>query len=145
MRNCLNTRNYVTAITVVFIFCFNAGVNAASRGLPDFTDLVEQNSPSVVNISTTQKIKQGQSMSPHGGMPETPFDDFFRKFFGDEGGDLREYDAKSLGSGFVISDDGYVLTNNHVIKDADEIIVRLSDRREFVAKVIGRFRPAKRR
>jgi len=137
MQNSRKTRLYLIAIAVILAVNFNTSVNAASGELPDFTKLVEQSSPAVVNISTSQKIKQSRSMSPHGGMPETPFDDFFRRFFGDEDGELREYDAKSLGSGFIISNDGYVLTNNHVIRDADEIIVRLSDRREFIAEVIG--------
>lgn len=137
MSHSFKVKPFLLVITVFLYLGINLNAAAAQNGLPDFTILVEQNSPAVVNISTSQKIKQGESMSPHGGMPETPFDDFFKKFFGDEGGDLREYDAKSLGSGFVISKDGYVLTNNHVIKDADEITVRLSDRREFIAEVIG--------
>lgn len=109
--------------------------------LPDFTGVVKDVSPTVVNISTTQKAKPQpkQQQRPHG-MPQipegTPFDEFFRRFFGDEEGGPGS-DSKSLGSGFIISEDGYVLTNNHVIKDADEIIVRLSDRRELLAKVIG--------
>ena len=109
--------------------------------LPDFADVAERVSPSVVNISTTQKAKPRALRSPHGTPPElpegTPFDEFFRRFFGDENGGPGEFDSKSLGSGFVISGDGYVLTNYHVIRDADEVIVRLNDRRELVAKVIG--------
>jgi len=111
---------------------------AVGAELPDFTGLVQQSSPAVVNISTTQKHEHGMK-SPHGQMPEAPLDEFFRRFFGDEygGGGDEDYDEKSLGSGFVISSDGYILTNAHVIGDADEIVVRLSDRREFVAKVVG--------
>ena len=118
------------------------GTASARSALPDVVSVVEKSSSSVVNISTTQKIKRkrfgNHGMPPH--MPEgTPFDDFFKRFFDGEEGDrgLDEYDSKSLGSGFIISDDGYLLTNNHVIKDADEIIVRLDDRRELVAEVIG--------
>ncbi|MCC6302581.1 MAG: DegQ family serine endoprotease [Gammaproteobacteria bacterium] len=120
------------------------GAGAAIKDLPDFTELVEQSSPAVVNISTTTKIKQERFRNPHEeAMPDQqqPFDDFLRRFFGERGGDgsgpAEEFDEKSLGSGFVISKDGYVLTNNHVIRDADEIVVRLSDRREFVAEVVG--------
>jgi serine protease Do len=111
---------------------------AVGAELPDFTDLVQKSSPAVVNISTTQKHDHGMN-SPHGQMPEAPLDEFLRRFFGDEygGGGDEDYDEKSLGSGFVISPDGYILTNAHVIGDADEIVVRLSDRREFVAKVVG--------
>lgn len=110
-----------------------------ARDLPDFTNMVEQYSPAVVNISTTQKIKRSAQL-PEGmeipDLPEgSPFNDFFKHFFGD--GEPEEFDAKSLGSGFIVSKDGYVITNNHVVRDADEIIVRLSDRREFVAKIIG--------
>lgn len=122
---------------------------AAMDGLPDFTGLVEEASPAVVNISTTTKVTRqqpnprsgpapGPGPGPHGQQrPETPFDEFLRRFFGDDFGGLEEFDEQSLGSGFIVSDDGYVLTNNHVIGNADEIIVRLSDRREFVAEVVG--------
>ncbi|MCC6208002.1 MAG: DegQ family serine endoprotease [Gammaproteobacteria bacterium] len=128
------------AMTMLMMVAASAG--AAMKDLPDFTELVEQSSPAVVNISTTTKVKQEQFRSPHGeAMPDQPpIDDFLRRFFGDrggEGGGAEEFDEKSLGSGFVISKDGYVLTNNHVIRDADEIVVRLSDRREFVAEVVG--------
>ncbi|WP_126455471.1 DegQ family serine endoprotease [Sulfuriflexus mobilis] len=112
-----------------------------ARNLPDFTQLAEKNSPAVVNISTTQKIKRHPRIPENLQIPDlpedSPFNDFFRHFFDDEGNSPQERDAKSLGSGFIISDDGYVMTNNHVIRDADEVIVRLSDRREFSAKVVG--------
>ncbi len=113
-----------------------------ARPLPDFTELVEANSPAVVNISTSQKRRQSgqRPQLPKGfeipDLPEdSPFNEFFRRFFGE--GEIEEFNTQSLGSGFIISSDGYVISNNHVIKDADEIIVRLSDRREFVAKVVG--------
>ena len=115
-----------------------SAVNA--RELPDFTELVEDNGAAVVNISTTQKIKHPKTSKPFKGeqVPEGPFGDLFRHFFGDEEGrEFEDFDSKSLGSGFIISKDGYVLTNNHVIKDANEIIVRLSDRRELVAEIVG--------
>lgn len=127
--------------TAFFLCLASASVHA--RALPDFTGLVEQNSPAVVNISTTQKVKvphRGPSGHDRPDLPEgTPFDDFFRRFFGepDQGGDVPDFDAKSLGSGFIISSDGFILTNSHVIDDADKIVVRLSDRREFEANVIG--------
>ena len=110
--------------------------------LPAFTGLVKDTSPSVVNISTTQKVKTGMPELPEGfempEMPEgSPFGELFKYFFEREGESPSYRDAKSLGSGFIISKDGYVLTNYHVIKDADEIIVRLSDRRELLAELIG--------
>jgi len=114
---------------------------AAGGALPDFTPLVEKYNTAVVNISTTQKIAASEQPQLPEGMeiPEgTPFDDFFRHYFG-EGGGLggAPSEVKSLGSGFIISQDGYVITNHHVVKDADEIVVRLQDRREIVAKVVG--------
>ena len=105
--------------------------------LPNFTELVKKQSPAVVNISTTSKQKSKKS--PHSfRMPRdenSEFNDLFRRFLDDDEHGSR--DTSSLGSGFILSTDGYILTNHHVIADADEIIVKLSDRREFVAKVIG--------
>ncbi len=118
--------------------CFFAA--SAQAALPDFTAVVEKASPAVVNISTTQKVKGSGKSFPHGNSPlpeGTPFDDFFRRFFEDQEAPGREYNARSLGSGFIISEDGYILTNNHVIRDADEVIVRLNDRRELEAKIVG--------
>ncbi len=118
---------------------------ALADGLPNFTKLVDKYGPAIVNISTTQKIKHPKIQNPHGlpsmpNMPEGPFGDLFRHFFEDKNGKKREFQEfknASLGSGFIISRDGYVLTNHHVIKDAEEVIVRLSDRRELTAKVVG--------
>lgn len=121
-------------------------VVAAQADLPEFTELVEQASPAVVNISTRQKIPErvatadGQLTIPDlEGLPP-----MFREFFERNmpqvpraPGGGRQREAQSLGSGFIISADGYVLTNNHVIADADEIIVRLSDRSELEAKLVG--------
>ena len=130
----------------VFILVFALAGSLQARDLPDFTDLVEDTSKAVVNISTTQKVKPGGMQLPEGieipNLPkDSPFNDLFKHFFGEQGRGGRPapppHEAKSLGSGFIISEDGYVLTNNHVVKDADEIIVRLADRRELKAKVIG--------
>jgi len=111
-----------------------------ARGLPDFTELVAENGEAVVNISTKSKPSEAMASSPFPPgmeMPEgTPFDDFFRRFFGDPS-QPRAPQPSSLGSGFVLSVDGYILTNHHVIKDADEIIVRFSDRTELVAELLG--------
>ncbi|VFM99291.1 MAG: serine protease Do [Candidatus Kentron sp. G] len=116
----------------------------AAQTLPEFTQLVEKYRPAVVNISTTQKQTQRRFNIPKNfGMPDipedSPFHDFFRRFFDGEGGEgeTEEFETHSLGSGFIISRDGYIISNNHVVKDADEIIVRLGDRREFEATVVG--------
>lgn len=122
-------------------------IPAAQAQLPDFTALVEEAAPAVVNISTRQTV---QSSSGPGGFHSFPdlegLPPIFREFFErslpmprspQEGNKGRQREAQSLGSGFIISADGYVLTNNHVIADADEIIVRLPDRSELVAELIG--------
>jgi serine protease Do len=114
--------------------------------LPDFTEMVTRYGPAVVNISSTGRDVEEEidAQEAPEGEPSTPDDprlhEFFRKFFGEHGapdeGDRPEGPA-SLGSGFIISKDGYVISNYHVIKGASEIVVRLSDRRELKAELIG--------
>lgn len=119
---------------------------ALAQDLPVFTELVEQYAPAVVNISTKTAAKSGHPGSGHPfNIPQVPEDsplnDLLRRFFGDDLGGFDEapelFNTESLGSGFVISPDGYILTNHHVVKGADEIVVRMSDRREYVAALIG--------
>ena len=104
--------------------------------LPDFTDLVEKQGATVVNISTTQTVRSplGSQQAPQL-QEDDPFYEFFRRFVPNPG--PREFQNNSLGSGFIISTDGYILTNAHVVEAADEINVKLNDKREFKAKVIG--------
>ncbi len=105
---------------------------AQAKELPDFTELVEKQGPAVVNISTTQIIHHAQGFP---NVPENdPFYEFFRRFAPQM---PREQESQSLGSGFIISADGYIMTNAHVVDSANKITVRLTDKREFSAKVIG--------
>jgi len=105
---------------------------AQSRQLPDFADLAERQGPAVVNISTSSSGKGQQPLPP--GAEEDPFFDFFRRFGPPQ---QRDYEARSLGSGFIISADGYILTNAHVVQAGDDITVRLTDKREFKGRLIG--------
>ncbi|MDA0237503.1 MAG: trypsin-like peptidase domain-containing protein, partial [Proteobacteria bacterium] len=103
----------------------------AAVELPSFADLVDEQGVKVVNISTKSTIDQPNNIP----VPEDdPFYDFFRRFAPPEGG---QKESRSLGSGFIISDDGYILTNSHVVAAADDITVKLNDKREYVAKLIG--------
>src|SRR5215813_7498494 len=117
-----------------------SALHAQGRELPDFTDLAEKQGPTVVNISTTQ-TRERRSSSPSPNLEEDdPLYDFFRRFVPrppGSGPGPRDYESRSLGSGFIISQDGYVLTNAHVVDAADEITVSLTDKREFKARVIG--------
>ncbi len=109
-----------------------APVFASAQALPDFTTLVEKQGTAVVNVSTSQTVENASRIP----VPEDdPFYDFFRRFGPPDG--PREYETQSLGSGFIISADGFILTNSHVVAAADDITVKLSDKREFKAKVIG--------
>lgn len=118
---------------------------AYAKDLPDFTVLAETQGPAVVNISITQNMK-AENAAPFPGMPgDEQMQEFFRRFGipmpgqvpGQNGAPQQEYKSQSLGSGFIISSDGYILTNAHVVAEADEVIVKLSDKREFKAKIIG--------
>ncbi|PIE41009.1 MAG: serine peptidase [Gammaproteobacteria bacterium] len=123
-----NPRKLTTFIVILVAFVVS---NVHARGLPDFTDLVEDNMPSVVIISTSQKVNAFGSSQLHQQMP-----DYFRYFFGDNFA-MPEQEKEGLGSGIIISRDGYILTNNHVVADADEISIRLADRRVLDAELIG--------
>ncbi|MDR2196094.1 MAG: DegQ family serine endoprotease [Gallionellaceae bacterium] len=116
----------------VFLVClFSQQLSAAE--LPDFTDLVEKQGAAVVNISATQLVRDTQAGLPN--LPKNdPLYDFFQRFAPQQ---PQERETQSLGSGFIISADGYILTNAHVVNAADGITVRLTDKREFKAKMIG--------
>ncbi len=136
-------KQFFSITTLLFTLMF-ASLSAVAASLPDFTVLAEEQSPTVVNISITQVVKGGRGGMPFPGMPnDENLQEFFKRFGipgfpgapGPQGG--QEYKTQSLGSGFVISADGYILTNAHVVNQADEVIVKLSDKREFKAKIIG--------
>jgi len=124
---------YPWLLFLYLFFCQTAIANT----LPDFTSLVEKNGPAVVNISTSQDTAPPPAQRNKQQIDPEEIPDLFRHFFGEEG-QFPPIERSSLGSGFIISSDGYVLTNNHVVEKADQIIVKLFDRRELVAKVIGK-------
>ena len=121
----------------IFIFAFVISsifsISSYSKEVPkSFADLAERLMPSVVNISTTTTITTQANPFPFQFPPGSPFEDMFKEF-----GTPQERKSAALGSGFIIDEKGIVITNNHVIQDAEDIIVRLSDEKEYNAKVIG--------
>lgn len=141
----MNLRLFATVLLcAVLVMGIDSPAHALSGTLPSFTELIEKNSPAVVNISTVPRsgasVLGGQSEVPN----EEELGDFLKKFLERHRGEASppvpdddEEEANSLGSGFVISPDGYILTNRHVVDNASEIIVRFSNRQEYKAKLIG--------
>jgi len=131
-------RKTLLPFLLALVSLVSLSAQAQPRGLPDFTGLVEQEGPAVVNISSTQHI-HGSSLAQ-----QLPFDEhdpafeLFHRFFHQlPGNPQQDFESKSLGSGFIISADGDILTNAHVVDGADEVMVKLTDKREFKAKVLG--------
>ncbi len=127
--------------TTALVFALAAP--ASAREVMDVADLVEQHGPAVVNISTTKLVKRGAENFPFAVPNDEEMQEFFRRFFpgmpGVPGarGPAQEIPARGAGSGFIVSNDGYILTNAHVVRGADEVEVKLIDKRTFSAKVIG--------
>ncbi|MES9850263.1 MAG: DegQ family serine endoprotease [Candidatus Thiodiazotropha sp. L084R] len=141
----MRDRKYQFFSSLALIAGLMLATSVFARDLPNFADLAEHNAPSVVNISTRSTSSRSNvspfNMPEFQGLPEdSPLGELMRKFFGNHGYSMPEgeVEKRSLGSGFIISDDGYILTNNHVVEEADEILVRMNDRREFIAEVIGK-------
>ncbi len=131
--------SYLVGLSLLFLMATQV---QGRSGLPDFTELVEDTADAVVNISTSKPAVVQRGLPPGMEIPgfpkEGPFGDLFQRFFGEPGeGGGEHFNSRSLGSGFIISEDGYVITNHHVVKDAEEIIVKLSDRRMLIAELIG--------
>ncbi len=118
---------------ITFIIFFVFSVQSSSKNVPEsFADLAEKLMPSVVNISTTQTVVTNSNPFPFQFPPGSPFGDMFKEF-----GTPQERKSSALGSGFIIDEKGIVVTNNHVIQDAEDIIVRVNGDKEFKAEVIG--------
>ncbi|MEE9320583.1 MAG: DegQ family serine endoprotease [Granulosicoccus sp.] len=141
-------RTFVLAImplAMLAIVVLIPGTAHALDSLPDFTELVKKNHKAVVNISTRQRPDEDQEASLLDSMPDpesipglegSPLEDLLKRYQ-EEQQPRGSLESNALGSGFIISEDGYVLTNNHVVADADEVIVRLHDRRQLTATVVG--------
>ena len=120
-------------ILIVLYSVVLLNVSASAKTVPDsFADLAEKLMPSVVNISTTQTIKTNVNPFPFQFPPGSPFEDMFKEF-----GTPQERKATFLGSGFIINKKGIIVTNNHVIQDAEDIFVRVNGDQEYKAKVLG--------
>ena len=126
-------KSYMRPAVMAFAIIFISTNLFASERPESFADQVEKLSPAVVNISTTTIVNDGQAMDMPQFPPGSPFEEFFKNF----GDNNRQRKAQSLGSGFIIDDDGIVVTNYHVIENAEEIRVVLSDETSFTAEVLG--------
>ena len=125
--------NKIKVILITFVLSFSLQLSSFSQNIPgSFADLAERLMPSVVNISTTTTITTQSNPFPFQFPPGSPFEDMFKEF-----GAPQERKSAALGSGFIIDEKGIVVTNNHVISDAEDIIVRVNGDKEFKAKVIG--------
>jgi serine protease Do len=130
-------RYLITVFVLLFITAFPY-CNVRGADLTSLSELVKRLKPSVVNISTTNIVRRSimPFESPFGGGENDPFEEFFRRFFGEN--PQREFRQRGLGSGFIISEDGYIITNNHVVEKAKDIDVILEDGKRYEAKVIGK-------
>ena len=134
-------RSRLRILLVAVLMCVGLAGGSAATTLPDFISLVAEHGPTVVNISATRRnpsiaARESEPFSIPDLPEDSPYREFFRRyFFGSP--DEERFHAQSLGSGFIISPDGYIICNHHVIRDADDVVVRLNDRREFDAEIVG--------
>ncbi|HWA36672.1 MAG TPA: trypsin-like peptidase domain-containing protein, partial [Burkholderiales bacterium] len=133
---------FLKAMAALCLAGFCAAGVAQTQVLPDFTRLVDDQGNAVVNISTTQAPRRGAAAPQVPGLEDEEIQEFFRRFIPRQPGPGQgpgpgRPESRSLGSGFIISSDGYILTNAHVVDGADEINVKFTDKRDFKAKVIG--------
>jgi serine protease Do len=136
----MNGKKSIVVVTLMVFFMVSAALAADARAktAPEsFAPLVKTLTPAVVNINTTKVVEHSGHPFGFYGSPfqHDPFDEFFNRFFGQM--PHRKFKQRSLGSGFIISADGFIITNNHVIEDADEIKVTLSDEKDYPARIIG--------
>ena len=137
MRTSSLKKHAIPGIAAI-LFTFNPIVGHSNASYPNFTEVVEKNIPAVVIVHAKKTISNSPSMNPN--IPNLPdeFKPFFDKFFDEEQNTPRgPRQAPSFGSGFILTDDGYIMTNNHVISNSEEITVTLSDQTELAAKLIG--------
>lgn len=132
-----NVRAMFAALVLAFALVMAQTITAYARAAPEsFADLVDQVSPAVVNITTTTTV--AATSGPRPSVPEgSPFEDLFRDFLDQQNGQNAPRRASALGSGFIISEDGYIVTNNHVIAEADQVVIEFFNGGELEATVIG--------
>ena len=145
LYNCTKTGHKITPIVLLPSLILGLAVYSTcprAADLPDFTQLVESNAKAVVHINTTFKEDRpavGELPFRLPDIPEhSPFYEFFRRYFEEMPPDEQHFNERaSLGSGFIMASDGYIITNNHVVENSNKIVVRLNDRREFDAEIVG--------
>jgi serine protease Do len=133
----LSQAKAATAVAATAVATPAANLSATTLPLTGFTELVKRYGPAVVNVSVEATRRVSADMPDIPGLEDSPLRDFFRNFQGRNPQPRGDQPMRGLGSGFIVSDDGYILTNAHVVDSADSVTVRLTDRREFKAKVVG--------
>ena len=132
-------RKFLVATSMVLAMATSTvAIETQAKDVVDVADLVEQHGAAVVNVSTTKLVKRGGQNMPFMVPGDEQMQEFFRRFFpnapgGQPGAPMQDIPTRGEGSGFIVSSDGYILTNAHVVSGADEVIVKLIDKRKFTA------------